>query len=222
MLIGASNFIVLAKLVKFKIREFLTSEISVFLLISVISIYFVRIIFHLPLFDSVFHTISAMSTTGFSYIDVSALQDNLKLLFSFLMFIGGASFSTAGGIKIYRFLLIFKALGNTVRTAITGQEKKFYLFGREHSSSDIINSLITILFYLIFIGFATYIFFNSGFTLTNSIFEVTSAITTSGLSVGIVTAELALNLKWLIIALMILGRVEILAFFIMISPVRSK
>ncbi len=221
MLIGASNFIILARLVKFKIKEFFTSEISVFLFIAIILVYSIKSFFNLPLFDSAFHTISAMSTTGFSYIDISALQENLKILFAVLMFIGGASFSTAGGIKIYRFLLIFKALGNTIRTSITGQETKSFLFGREYSNSDIVNALVTILFYLILTSISVYIFFNSGFGLVNSIFEVTSAITTTGLSVGIVSASLALNLKWLIVALMILGRVEILAFFIMLSPFRK-
>lgn len=221
MLIGASNFIVLARLVKFRIKEFLVSEIPVFIFISILSVYFVRTVFQLPLFDSVFHTISAMSTTGFSYINMPALHDNLKIFFAALMFVGGASFSTAGGIKIHRFILIFKALGNTIRTSITGKETKSYLFGREYSNSDIINALVMIIIAFLLVFGSAYVFFYHGFNFVDSVFEVTSALSTSGLSVGIVNASLALNLKWVIVALMILGRVEILAFFIMLSPIKE-
>lgn len=222
MLLGAANFIVLAKLVKFKIKEFFMSEIPVFILLATVSCYLIKSVFNMPFFDSVFHTISAMSTTGFSYINLGGMQDSLKILFIFMMFIGGASFSTAGGIKIYRFFLIFKALGDTLRTMISGEEKPLTLFGREYSGEDVLAAMVTILLYIILIAGSAYVFLWHGFPLADSIFEVTSAISTTGLSVGIVNASLALNLKWVIIGLMILGRVEIIAFFIMLCPIRKE
>ncbi len=222
MLIGASNFLVLARLIKFKIKEFFTSEIALFLVMAIISITVVKSVFHLPIFDAIFHTISSMSTTGFSYINMQSIASGLKLFFSALMFVGGASFSTAGGIKLYRFVLIFKALGKVIKEGITERDARISLFGREYSNIEIIQSLVVIILMGGFILVSSYIFFLNGFNFIDSVFETTSAISTSGLSVGIVSATLALKLKWLITALMILGRVEILAFFIMLSPVRSR
>ncbi len=64
---------------------------------------------------SVFHVVSASTTTGFSFINLSSLSVEGKLFLIFVMLIGGTAFSTAGGIKIARFILIFQKLkGNTI------------------------------------------------------------------------------------------------------------
>jgi trk system potassium uptake protein len=64
---------------------------------------------------SVFHVVSASTTTGFSFINLSYLSLEGKLFLIFVMLIGGTAFSTAGGIKIARLLLILQKLkGNTI------------------------------------------------------------------------------------------------------------
>src|SRR5688500_16288593 len=62
--------------------------------------------------SSVFHIISASTTSGFQFIDLSHLSIYGKILLIVLMLIGGTAFSTAGGIKIARLLLIFQKLVN--------------------------------------------------------------------------------------------------------------
>jgi trk system potassium uptake protein TrkH len=62
--------------------------------------------------SSVFHVISASTTTGFQFIDLSQISVNGKLLLIVVMLVGGTAFSTAGGIKIARLLLIFQKLIN--------------------------------------------------------------------------------------------------------------
>jgi trk system potassium uptake protein len=47
----------------------------------------------------IFHTMSAATTTGFQFIDITLLSDDGKILLIVLMLIGGTAFSTAGGIK---------------------------------------------------------------------------------------------------------------------------
>jgi len=64
---------------------------------------------------SVFHVVSASTTTGFSFINLSYLSLEGKLFLIFVMLVGGTAFSTAGGIKIARLLLILQKLkGNTI------------------------------------------------------------------------------------------------------------
>jgi trk system potassium uptake protein TrkH len=63
--------------------------------------------------SSVFHVISASTTAGFQFIDLSNLSVYGKLLLIVVMLIGGTAFSTAGGIKIARLLLIFNKLINS-------------------------------------------------------------------------------------------------------------
>jgi trk system potassium uptake protein len=62
--------------------------------------------------SSVFHIISASTTAGFQFIDLSQVSIYGKLLLIVLMLLGGTAFSTAGGIKIARLLLIFQKLIN--------------------------------------------------------------------------------------------------------------
>ena len=79
--------------------------------------------------SSVFHVISASTTTGFQFLDLSHLSDNGKLLIIVLMLIGGTAFSTAGGIKIARLLLIFNKLINNKN------KKSKYYFNNKNSTS---------------------------------------------------------------------------------------
>jgi trk system potassium uptake protein TrkH len=219
MILGATNFFVLAGLFKGKIKEFIKSEITVFIAIAIFSICIATIFFHLSVFDSVFHIISAMSTTGFSYVTIQS--DSLKLFLVFLMFVGGASFSTAGGIKIYRFILLFKATKKAIVDSITGQDSTVKLFGKEYTNAEIIQSLALVILMIGIIFASSFIVSSYGFRPVDSIFETTSAIATTGLSAGVVGPSLALELKWLFVFLMILGRIEILAFLIMFSRAKK-
>src|SRR5918999_280752 len=76
--------------------------------------------------SSVFHIISASTTTGFQFIDLSQISVYGKILLIVLMLIGGTAFSTAGGIKIARLLLIFQKLLNNKKYASTFNEKNSF------------------------------------------------------------------------------------------------
>jgi trk/ktr system potassium uptake protein len=70
--------------------------------------------------SSVFHVVSAATTTGFQFIDLSLISVNGKILLIVVMLIGGTAFSTAGGIKIARLMLIFeKIINNKKHTSTT-------------------------------------------------------------------------------------------------------
>ena len=221
MILGACNFLVLAGLFKGKVKEFFKSEISVFFILLIFSVSVVTFLFKLPLFDSIFNVISAMSTTGFGYLSIANFSDGLKLFLVFLMFIGGASFSTAGGIKIYRFLLVFKAAKKAITESITGKYTQITLFGKEYSNLEVIHSMVIVISMIGLIFGSAFLISLYGFQPVDAVFDATSALATTGLSAGVVGPSLALELKWLFVALMILGRVEILAFFIMFSRAKE-
>ncbi len=89
-------------------------EISIYLIFLILSIFLFMFIESTfsgnEWLSSVFHVVSASTTTGFQFIDLSLLSVNGKILLIVLMLIGGTAFSTAGGIKIARLLLIFQKL----------------------------------------------------------------------------------------------------------------
>lgn len=222
MVLGATNFFIIAGLFKGKFKEFVTSETSVFLIMAIFAIGIATIFFHLPAGDAVFHIVSGMTTTGFGYLSVAGFSDGLKLFFVFLMLVGGASFSTAGGIKIFRFVLMFKAFQKTMYESITGREYTIQLFGNEYTGSSLNKALVTVFLMISLVFFSAFIVSSYGFPLVDSLFETTSAVATTGLSTGIVSPSLAMELKWLFVVLMILGRVEIFAVLIMFSRAKES
>ena len=74
--------------------------------------------------SSIFHVISASTTTGFQFIDLSHISTSGKILLIVLMLIGGTAFSTAGGIKIARIILIFHKLINYKENTTTFNDNK--------------------------------------------------------------------------------------------------
>ncbi|XES76583.1 MAG: TrkH family potassium uptake protein [Candidatus Bathyarchaeia archaeon] len=216
IVLGATNFLALAGLFKGKIKAFFNSEISVFLALAAVSIVGVVVFFDFSVFDATFHVLSAMSCTGFAVLSVPAFPDSLKLFFVFLMLVGGASFSTAGGIKIFRFVLLLKATKKAIVDTVTeNDEQKIKLFGRSYTNIEVMHAAMLVLLAIAIIFVSSLVVCHYGYRPIDAIFETTSALATAGLSAGIVSFSLATELKWLFIFLMLLGRVEIMAFLIM-------
>jgi trk system potassium uptake protein TrkH len=222
MIVGATTFVIHYKLFKRKLKDTNMNEFLIFLLILFITTFLIRIISNLDVFDSFFHVVSASSTSGFSYVDFSKFAENVKIIFVLLMFIGGCSFSTAGGIKVMRLMLFFKSIPWLIKKILTKTEEKLHIDNKELNDSDVILHMLVILLGGFIILISTVIFCFHGFPLIDSLFESTSAFATTGLSVGIVNVSLPIYLKWLIIILMLLGRVEIVPFLITFSGVFNK
>ena len=87
------------------------------------------------------------------------------------MFIGGSSLSTAGGIKIFRLILMIKATKKVIAEKITQQKFKLKLFGREYTNAEIIQSLTIILLMGSVIIISSFILSLYGFKPLDSVFE---------------------------------------------------
>ena len=68
----------------------------------------------------------------------------------------------------------------------------------------------------------TVVFTTIGVSFTDALFEVGSALTTNGISMGATTILMPVGYKWLMITAMTIGRVEILSILIAISAYKSK
>jgi len=225
MMFGASNFLVLATLYKRKFKEFINSETTVFLVMAIIATAILAFFFRYDAYFAGFHVISAMSTSGFSYAAIAGLNDSVKLFLVLLMFIGGASFSTAGGIKLFRFLLVIKSIPQTVAFTIVGKDtknSKISLLNKKYTYSEVMQATTMIFLTALAVFVSSLIVSYYGYKPINAIFDCTSAIATTGLSAGVVGPTLPLELKWMFMLLMILGRVEIMVFLVALSRVRER
>ncbi len=93
-------------------RKAISLEVSVFLLLllAAIPIFYWLSGSQVDIYTSVFHIISASTTTGFQYLDIQSTPTPAKIFLTLLMLVGGTAFSTAGGIKIGRFILLYQEL----------------------------------------------------------------------------------------------------------------
>lgn len=141
-------------------------------------------------------------TAGFSTFAQDGLRESSTLVGDILMFIGGSPVGTAGGVKT---ITIFAVLAN-VMAFIRGRYE-VSVFGRR-IPDDLIrkaNAIVAVhLLMTLVLTIALVIVENS--SLTDSLYEVMSAICTVGLSRGL-TPQLSLAGRIIIILAMYLGRV---------------
>ncbi len=151
--------------------------------------------------NAAFHSVMPR-TAGFNSLDVGSFRDETLMGNYLLMFIGGGSAGTAGGIKITTFAVLLAIVVSEVR----GQ-RDVVLFGRRLSSDIERQALSVIILALILIAGATAILLIiTDLAMQDVLFEAISAFSTVGLSTGI-TADLPPLGQLVLIALMFIGRV---------------
>ncbi len=174
-----------------------------------------------PLFYAAASTAaSAQTTVGFSVSDVSELTDFSKVVLVISMMVGGDAGSTAGGIKLLRLLLILKAVHVVLlRVALPPNAvSRVRLRGRGVAEDELL-AVFGLIVLFVAVQFAGWLaFVAAGYAPLDSLFDVTSALGTVGLSTGIVSPELPDFHKWVLIVLMWLGRVELIGVLILLLP----
>jgi trk system potassium uptake protein TrkH len=176
--------------------------------------------------ESGFQFVSALTCTGFATAtDLSAWAESTKLILAFAMIIGGAAGSTAGGIKLFRAILLYKGVGWRIKRAISTPRRVFvHKLGEKPLSKemamDLINeaaiiSFIWVILLTVGIVVITYIFPEQ--TLGNAIFEVCSAQGNVGLTTGITSINMHPVAKTTLIFNMWIGRLEIIPVIVLIK-----
>ncbi|HTG39757.1 potassium transporter TrkG [Sphingomonas sp.] len=151
--------------------------------------------------NAAFHSVMPR-TAGFNSVDVGAFRIETLSINYLLMFIGGGSAGTAGGIKVTTFFL----LGIVVWSEIRGQQDAV-IFKRRISTRVERQALTVVLLAVALIGVGTLILLSiTPFSLSDVLFETISAFSTVGLSTGI-TADLPPAGQLVLIVLMFVGRV---------------
>ena len=156
--------------------------------------------------DAFFQSVSGR-TAGFSSIDFAATEQHTNFFFIGLMFIGGASGSTASGIKVNTFAVILVAVLASVRG-----RSQVEVFGREISPQQVQRALaIGVLGLLAVFVVAVFLTLAEGFPFINILFETVSAFANVGLSTGI-TPDLSAWGQTILVLAMFVGRLGPLTF----------
>ncbi len=162
--------------------------------------------------QSIFQSVTTR-TAGFNTVDIGQLATPTIILFIFLMFIGGSSGSTAGGIKTSTFVIILTSVYATIRG------KKQLEFSRRAISFQFLNrafSIVAFASFFVLIALFLLTIFEPEKSLIDLMFETFSAFGTVGLSRGI-TSDLSAAGKWVIIICMFIGRIGTLTLAFALS-----
>ena len=151
-------------------------------------------------------------TAGFSSVDLAGLGVQTLLLYLILMWIGGGSQSTAGGIKVNAFAVVVLNL-----VAVLRGTERVEVFGRELSYDSIRRSNATVVmsFGVLFI----FSILEPKLSLLTIAFECVSAISTVGSSLN-ATPLLGDDSKLLVALLMFVGRVGLIT--LMLGIIKQK
>lgn len=156
-------------------------------------------------------------TSGFVAMEAVNMRDSSTLLIMLYMFIGGGSLSTASGIKLGTFIILFAAVISYLR-----HRQEVVLMHRAVSSETVQKALALVLttFGLFFFGLLFITIFDD-LPFRSMMFEVMSALTTTGMSFGI-TADLSLPSQFMLTLLMFAGRLGPLTLVYSLSTRRRS
>jgi trk/ktr system potassium uptake protein len=163
---------------------------------------------------------SAQSTAGFSPCELGTLPPLQKLALVVSMLVGGGIGTTAGGIKIVRLLVLARLAVWMVARTCMPRHAVFTpeLGGRPLESVDLRDAAIISGLYLAVVVVSWAAFLPFGYDPLDALFEVSSAVGTVGLSVGITSGELPWALKAVLCVDMLLGRLEVVAWLVLLYP----
>jgi trk system potassium uptake protein TrkH len=170
--------------------------------------------------NAVTMAMSAQTTAGFSTVDVGTLPPPAKAVLIVLMAIGGGAGSTAGGLKLLRLMILLRFVqAMFFRMSLPPHAVSSpRLAGHRLGSEELHEATMYLTMGLFVVGLSWFAFLLMGYDPLDSLFEVVSATGTVGLSTGISGPQLPLLLKGVLCVDMFMGRLEIVAIILLISP----
>ena len=172
-----------------------------------------------------FNVVSILSGTGYVTDDYSLWGKFPLIFFLFLMFIGGCAGSTACGIKIFRFQMLFLFLNNQIKKLIYPNSVFIIKYNNQKITDSYINSIIIFVFaYLFLFVIISMLLSITGLDFLSAISGAATSISNVGPGLGKMIGpngnfqaipEIS---KWILSFGMLLGRLELFAVLVLFFP----
>lgn len=182
--------------------------------------------FFAALTHSAFNFVSIITTTGYASSDYSQWGAFAVAAAFVAMFLGGCSGSTTGGIKAYRFLILFKLMANGLRRFVYPSTVVTVRYG-DRTVDDDLQRAVVLYISAFFVIWAVIILIlaATGLDFVTAISAALTGLTNVGPGLGQVVgpagsfAPLPDLAKWVVAFAMLMGRLEILAVLVIFAPV---
>ena len=172
--------------------------------------------------NGLFQAVSIATTTGFTTANYAAWPAALPVLLIFSSFIGGSAGSTAGGIKVIRWLLIYKQGVREIARLVHPSAEIPVKLGNKavpHRVVDAVWGFFSV--YIVVFGVMLLAMMMTGIDQVTAFSAVAATLNNLGPGLGDVSSGfMTLNdtAKWIAIAGMLLGRLEIFTLLVLITP----
>ncbi len=176
--------------------------------------------------EGLFMTTAVISTTGFQNVNPSPFPSVTLAFLTMLMFVGGPSGSTAGGLHLSRIALGYRGIvwwfqRAFVRSCVL---VPFRYQGRnvpvEVAEPELSKSMLVIILSVITVFIGTMIilqFHIISCDVTVLVFDIVSALSSCGVSAGYVSPTMPLVSKWVFIFVMWLGRLDVIPVIVLFT-----
>jgi len=178
--------------------------------------------------ESLFGVVSVISTTGYAVNDYLQWRPTLWFIIFLLSFIGGCAGSTAGGLKIVRFLLLFRMIPVQFKKIIHQNAIiQVKLNGQNVTEERMSRTLAFFVIFLCIYTLGTIMLMISGLDFTTAAGASIACLANSGPALDSLGpagnfAGISVAAKWICSFLMLCGRLELYSVLILFTPVFWK
>ena len=233
MVIGSIPFLLLAQTTLTNNALFRDHQVRVLIFILIIAIaliyYFARPYVEGSTLNQLitisFNTISIISGTGYVSSNFEEWGNYASVLFLLLMFIGGCAGSTTGGLKVFRFQILFKYIHLHLKRMLQPHMVLSAQFNGKKVPESTYESVMTFFFiYIITFASSALLLSFSGLDFLTCISAAASAISNVGPGLGDIIgpegnySSLTSYSKLVLVVTMFLGRLEMLTIFVLLLP----
>lgn len=173
---------------------------------------------------SLFQVVSIITTTGYATLDyLTWIPGGFWVIILMLMFIGGSSGSTGGGIKVVRIHILFRNSYMEFKRLIHPHAVLPVRYNKSSIPQNTINNVLAfIILYIMILAAGTLIMSFTGLDLVTSFGAVATSLGNIGPGIGDVGpasnfANISVFGKWFLGLLMLMGRLELFTVLIIFT-----
>lgn len=172
-----------------------------------------------------FNVVSVVTGTGFASTDYSLWGAHSVAFFFVIMFAGGCAGSTACGIKIFRFLVLFEAVREHIYRMMYPHGMFRPKFNGRPIDTSVIHSVMSFFFlFITFFALLSIALLATGLDMTTALSGAGAALSNVGPGLGDTIgpagnyASLNDEAKWILTFAMFLGRLELFTILVLFLP----
>jgi trk system potassium uptake protein TrkH len=173
---------------------------------------------------ALFQVVSIITTTGFSSADFELWGPFAKFVLLVLMFVGGGTGSTAGGMKTARIVLLMRVVGREFRRLTEPRGIFAVRFGGRAVSESTVASVLNLVYLAFIINFSACLMLTAlGIDLLTAFSAVAASMFNIGPGLGTVGpsehyGHLPVLAKWVLGFCMLAGRLEYYTVLVLLTP----